>query len=131
FHKLEKSEILTIVDLQLKRLREQMATYDVAIELTDAAKDVLVEQGFDPAMGARPLRRAIQRFIEDPLADFVLGRELSAGSTIMVDKKEELTGEEDESLVEIKIVEGEPREKVTVPADAAEPEEPEAAPAEE
>ena len=131
FHKLEKEEILTIVDLQLKRLREQMATYEVAIELTEGAKEVLVEQGFDPAMGARPLRRAIQRFIEDPLADFVLGRELSPGSTIVVDKKEELTGEEGESLVDIKIVEGEPRaEKVTVPADD-EPAEPDEAPAEE
>jgi ATP-dependent Clp protease ATP-binding subunit ClpC len=130
FHKLEKSEILTIVDLQLKRLREQMATYEVAIELTDAAKEVLVEQGFDPAMGARPLRRAIQRFIEDPLADFVLGRNLNPGATILVDRKEELTGEEDESLVDIRIVEGEPRaEKVTVPAE--EPPEPEEAPAEE
>ena len=89
FHKLEKSEILTIVDLQLKRLREQMAGYEVAIELTDAAKDVLVEQGFDPAMGARPLRRAIQRFIEDPLADFVLGRSLNPGATILVDRKED------------------------------------------
>jgi ATP-dependent Clp protease ATP-binding subunit ClpC len=121
FHKLEKEEILTIVDLQLKRLREQMAGYEVVIELTDAAKDVLVEQGFDPAMGARPLRRAIQRFIEDPLADFVLGRSLNPGATIVVDRKEELTGAEDESLVDIKIVEGEPRAKVTVP-----PEEPEA-----
>src|SRR5688500_9650666 len=128
FHKLEKAEILTIVDLQLKRLREQMATHEVAIELTEGAKEVLVEQGFDPAMGARPLRRAIQRFIEDPLADYVLGRELSPGSTIVVDKKEELTGAEDESLVDIRIVEGEPKpaetEKVTVPPEGpAEPEE--------
>jgi ATP-dependent Clp protease ATP-binding subunit ClpC len=69
-------------------------------------------------MGARPLRRAIQRYIEDPLADFVLGRELIPGSTIVVDRKEELTGEENESLVSIRIVEGEPQpEKVTVPAD--------------
>src|SRR6187431_1887472 len=119
FHKLEKSEILTIVDIKMKRLRDQMAGYEVAIELTDAAKEVLVEQGFDPAMGARPLRRAIQRFIEDPLADFVLGRNLNPGATIMVDRKEDLTGEEGESLVDIRIVEGEPRaEKVTVPAEA-------------
>ena len=69
-----------------------MAGYEVAIELTDAAKEVLVEQGFDPAMGARPLRRAIQRFIEDPLADFVLGRSLNPGATILVDRKEDLTG---------------------------------------
>jgi ATP-dependent Clp protease ATP-binding subunit ClpC len=132
FHKLEREEIFTIVDLQLKRLREQMATYETAIELTDAAKDVLVEHGFDPAMGARPLRRAIQRYIEDPLADFVLGRELSPGSTIVVDRKEELTGEENESLVSIRIVEGEPRaEKVTVPADEPEPAEADEPPADD
>ena len=99
--------------------------HEVAIELTDGAKEVLVEQGFDPAMGARPLRRAIQRFIEDPLADFVLGRNLNPGATILVDRKEDVTGEEGESLVDIRIIEGEPREKVTVPPDEpAEPEEP-------
>ena len=118
FHKLEKEEILTIVDLQLKRLREQMATYEVAIELTDAAKELLVEQGYDPAMGARPLRRAIQRFIEDPLADFVLGRELNPGR-----RRSWSTGRRSHRrggrvAVDIKIVEGEPRaEKVTVPPD--------------
>ena len=86
-------------------------------------------------MGARPLRRAIQRFIEDPLADYVLGRELNPGATIVVDRREVLTGVEDESLVEIRIVEGEPpakqaeAEKVTVPPD--EPAEPEEASVEE
>jgi ATP-dependent Clp protease ATP-binding subunit ClpC len=122
FHKLDRLEILTIVDLMLKRLREQMATHEVAIDLTDDAKELLVEQGFDPAMGARPLRRAIQRFIEDPLADYVLGRELTPGSTILVDRRAELTGAEDESLVDIKLIEGTApteKEKVTVP-----PEEP-------
>ena len=87
---------------------------------------MLVEQGFDPAMGARPLRRAIQRFIEDPLADFVLGRNLNPGATILVDRKDDLTGEEGESLVDIKIIEGEPQAKVTVPPE--EPAEPEDAP---
>ena len=48
--------------------------HEVTIELTDEAKELLVDKGYDPAMGARPLRRAIQRYIEDPLADFVLGR---------------------------------------------------------
>ncbi|MBD0317811.1 MAG: ATP-dependent Clp protease ATP-binding subunit, partial [Thermoleophilia bacterium] len=117
FHKLTKEEIKTIVDLMLKRLREQMGEHEAAIELTNDAKELLVEKGYDPAMGARPLRRAIQRHIEDPLADFVLGRTLKPGSTILVDRKEE--GSED---VNITIVEGpEPeREKVTVP-----PEEPE------
>src|SRR6476646_11303846 len=80
FHKLTKQEIKTIVDLVLNRLRAQMGEHEVAIELTEEAKDLLVEKGYDPAMGARPLRRAIQRFIEDPLADFVLGRSLEPGS---------------------------------------------------
>src|SRR5207253_5283195 len=114
FHKLTKEEITTIVDLQMKRVREQMATHEVAIELTDEAKELLVEQGYDPAMGARPLRRAIQRVIEDPLADFVLGRTLETGSTILVSRK----GETDE--VDMTVIPGEVTpEKVLVP-----PEEP-------
>ena len=119
FHKLEKEEIMQIVDLMMKRLREQMAIHEVTIELTDEAKELLVEKGYDPAMGARPLRRAIQRFIEDPLADFVLGRDLSEGSTILVDRRQELTGIEGESLVDITVIEGEVKpEPVTVPPDA-------------
>jgi ATP-dependent Clp protease ATP-binding subunit ClpC len=114
FHKLTKEQILTIVDIQMKRVREQMAIHDVAIELTDGAKDLLVDKGHDPAMGARPLRRAIQRVIEDPLADFVLGRSLEPGSTIIVSRK----GETDE--VDMTVIPGEVTpEKVTVP-----PEEP-------
>ena len=107
FHKLEKSEILQIVDLMMKRLRDQMAIHGATIELTDDAQELLVEQGYDPAMGARPLRRSIQRLIEDPLADFVLGRDLTEGSTILIDRRHELTGIEGESLVEITVIEGE------------------------
>jgi ATP-dependent Clp protease ATP-binding subunit ClpC len=118
FHKLTKDEIKTIVDLMMKRLREQMVEHEASIELTEEAKELLVEKGYDPAMGARPLRRAIQRFIEDPLADFVLGRSIKPGATILVGRK----GEESEE-VDITIVDGPPAEpepeKVTVP-----PEEP-------
>jgi ATP-dependent Clp protease ATP-binding subunit ClpC len=114
FHKLSKDEIKVIVDLMMNRLREQMVEHEAAIELTEGAKELLVDKGYDPAMGARPLRRAIQRFIEDPLADYVLGRSLKPGSTIVVDRKE---GESEE--VDIRVVEGPPpeeeREKVTVP----------------
>ena len=111
FHKLTKEEITTIVDLVLRRLREQMGEHEVAIELTDEAKELLVEKGYDPAMGARPLRRAIQRYIEDPLADFVLGRSLEPGSTILVERK-------DEDEVDISVIPGEiTPEKVTVPPD--------------
>jgi ATP-dependent Clp protease ATP-binding subunit ClpC len=111
FHKLTKEEIMTIVDLMMKRLRDQMGEHEAAIELTDDAKELLVEKGYDPTMGARPLRRAIQRYIEDPLADFVLGRTLEPGSTILVDRK-------NEDEVDITIIPGEiTPEKVTVPPD--------------
>jgi ATP-dependent Clp protease ATP-binding subunit ClpC len=87
FPKLSREEILQVVDLLMNRVRVQMAEHEVTIELTDEAKDLLVEKGWDPAMGARPLRRAIQRYIEDPLADYILGRELAPGSTILVARK--------------------------------------------
>ena len=111
FHKLTKEEIMTIVELMMKRLRDQMGQHEAAIELTESAKELLVHKGYDPTMGARPLRRAIQRFIEDPLADFVLGRELEPGSTILVDRK-------NEDEVDITVIPGEiTPEKVTVPPD--------------
>jgi ATP-dependent Clp protease ATP-binding subunit ClpC len=88
FHKLTKEEIASIVDLLMKRLREQMSEHEVSIELTPAAVDLLADKGYDPVMGARPLRRAIQTMIEDPLADFVLSRSLPPGGTIVVDRKE-------------------------------------------
>ncbi|HEY7730831.1 MAG TPA: ATP-dependent Clp protease ATP-binding subunit [Gaiellaceae bacterium] len=119
FHKLEKDEIFAIVDLMMKRLRDQMAVHGAAIELTDDAKELLVTEGYDPAMGARPLRRSIQRLIEDPLADFVLGRDLTEGSTIVIDRR--VDPGPDEPLVDIRIVEGAPPpEPVTVPADEPE-----------
>ena len=79
FHKLQKDEISQIVELLLLRIRESMAERELQLELTDPAKDLLVEKGWDPSMGARPLRRAIQRYIEDPLADFVLREQLDPG----------------------------------------------------
>ena len=85
FHKLQKDEIKTIVELLLRRIRESLAERELQLELSEAAKELLVEKGWDPAMGARPLRRAIQRYIEDPLADFVLRAELTPGATVMVD----------------------------------------------
>src|SRR5438067_6287074 len=122
FHKLEKTEIMTIVDLMLRRLREQMAIHGVTIELTEEAKELLVDKGYDPSMGARPLRRAIQRYIEDPLADYVLGRQLEPGSTILVARKANEDGEPGEE-VDITVI---PREvtpeQVTVPP--AEPTDP-------
>jgi ATP-dependent Clp protease ATP-binding subunit ClpC len=84
FHKLGKDEIKQIVELLLLRIRESMAERELQLELTDPAKEMLVEKGWDPAMGARPLRRAIQRYIEDPLADFVLREKVDPGATVVV-----------------------------------------------
>src|SRR5258708_27391894 len=84
FHKLQKDEIKTIVELLLRRIRASLAERELQLELTDDAKELLVDKGWDPSMGARPLRRAIQRYIEDPLADFVLRAELPAGATRIV-----------------------------------------------
>jgi ATP-dependent Clp protease ATP-binding subunit ClpC len=118
FHKLDKEEIKTIIDLLLKRLREQMANHEVTVELTDEAKDLLVDKGYDPAMGARPLRRAIQRYIEDPLADYVLGRQLEPGSTILVARKAGAEGADGDE-VDITFIPGEVTpEKITVPPEA-------------
>jgi len=121
FHKLTKDEIKTIIDLLLKRLREQMATHSVMVELTEEAKELLVEKGYDPAMGARPLRRAIQRYIEDPMADYVLGRQLEPGSTILVARKatEDDEAGEPGAEVDITIIPGDVTpEQVTVPPEA-------------
>ena len=94
FHKLTKEEIKTIVELLLRRIRTSLAERELQLELTEAAEDYLVEKGWDPSMGARPLRRAIQRYIEDPLADFVLRSELVPGGTVMVDRAPEGSDEE-------------------------------------
>ncbi|MDQ3240836.1 MAG: AAA family ATPase, partial [Actinomycetota bacterium] len=101
FHKLQKVEIKEIVDLLLRRVRASMAERELSLNMSDEAKDVLVDKGWDPAMGARPLRRAIQRYVEDPLADEVLRSNMPAGATVDVDKPDE--GEDGKQPDELKI----------------------------
>jgi len=108
FHKLSREEIKHIVDLLLHRIRESLAERELQLELTEEAKDLLVDKGWDPSMGARPLRRAIQRFIEDPLADFVLRAELSEGDIVMVDKAAE-SDDPEAPEVDIKVVKAAPK----------------------
>jgi ATP-dependent Clp protease ATP-binding subunit ClpC len=91
FHKLERQEIGAIVDLMIDRLRQQLKVSGVDIELTDAGRDVLVEKGYDPMLGARPLRRAIQRYIEDKLSDAMLERAFPEGTVVLVDGQNEDT----------------------------------------
>jgi ATP-dependent Clp protease ATP-binding subunit ClpC len=102
FHKLQRDEIKTIVELLLRRIRESLAERELQLELTEDAKDLLVEKGWDPSMGARPLRRAIQRYIEDPLADFVLRAELPAGGTVLVGRND--TPENGEPEVSLDVI---------------------------
>ena len=70
----------------MRRVEEQLKAKDVDIELTDAAKTFLAERGWDQALGARPLRRTIQRLVEDPLAEKLLHKEFRAGETILIDE---------------------------------------------
>jgi ATP-dependent Clp protease ATP-binding subunit ClpB len=85
FQPLSREQIGEIVDLQLERLRGRLAERHIALELTDAAKEALAEAGWDPAYGARPLKRAIQRLVENPLALRLLDGEFGEGDTIRVD----------------------------------------------
>ncbi len=88
FQHLKREEILEIANLYLKRVNQQAATLGLEIELSDAVKNILVDKGYDPNMGARPLRRAVQRFIEDPLSEeFLLGR-FQAGDKILAETED-------------------------------------------
>jgi ATP-dependent Clp protease ATP-binding subunit ClpC len=89
FPQLTQDEIVQIVDLMVARLDERMQDKDMGIELTDAAKRLLAEKGYDPVLGARPLRRALQRDIEDPLSEKLLFGELHAGQIVRVDAQGE------------------------------------------
>ncbi len=88
FHSLSREDVKSIVDLMIRRVEEQLQSKDVEIELTDRAKEVLAEKGYDPALGARPLRRTIQRMVEDPLSEKLLYKEFTAGQTIIVDARD-------------------------------------------
>ncbi|HET9671379.1 MAG TPA: ATP-dependent Clp protease ATP-binding subunit, partial [Actinomycetota bacterium] len=88
FHSLSPDDVKRIVDLLMRRVEEQLKTKDVDIELTEAAKGMLAEKGYDKALGARPLRRTIQQLVEDPLAEKLLYKEFRAGETVIVDVRD-------------------------------------------
>jgi ATP-dependent Clp protease ATP-binding subunit ClpC len=88
FHSLSRDDVKAIVDLMMKRVREQLKSKDLEIELTDTAKDLLAEKGYDVSLGARPLRRTLQRLVEDPLSEKLLWKEFKAGQTVIVDARD-------------------------------------------
>ena len=86
FRSLTRADIHQIVDLELDMLRERLAEHEVELELTPEAMDLLAEKGYDPDYGARPLRRAIQDLVEDPLAEKLLSGDFSAGDKINIER---------------------------------------------
>jgi ATP-dependent Clp protease ATP-binding subunit ClpB len=85
FESLSRAQISQIVEIQLAGLRKRLADRHLSLELTDAAKDLLADEGYDPVYGARPLKRVLQRRVLDPLAQAVLRGEFHEGETVLVD----------------------------------------------
>jgi ATP-dependent Clp protease ATP-binding subunit ClpB len=88
FHPLTKEQLAEVVELQLAQLRRRLAERGLTVELTDAAKEQLVEAGWDPTYGARPLKRALQRLVENPLAKALLEGRFGEGDAIRVDARD-------------------------------------------
>jgi ATP-dependent Clp protease ATP-binding subunit ClpB len=102
FNPLGKEQIAKIIEIQLEHLRRLLAERKIQIELTDKARELLFREGYDPQFGARPLKRAIQRLIQDPLAMKILDGEVLPGENITVDgdlKKGEMRFERTEAKV--------------------------------
>ncbi|MCA1646287.1 MAG: ATP-dependent Clp protease ATP-binding subunit [Chloroflexi bacterium] len=114
FRALGREQIRAIVDLMLSRTQKQLTEQRLVMEATDAAKDLLMEKGFDPVFGARPMRRAIQNLIEDPLAEGLLHGRFQPGDVILVDR-----GEEDLTLETKQIESGPEPEPEKVPAETS------------
>ena len=89
FHELSTEEVTQIVDLMIGRLAEQLSSQGIGLEVTPEAKILLASEGYDPTMGARPLRRAIQHLVEDQLSELLLHREFQAGQIVIVDTEED------------------------------------------
>jgi ATP-dependent Clp protease ATP-binding subunit ClpC len=105
FHELSKEEVTEIVDLMIKRTATQLEGQGLGMELTPAAKSLLADRGYDPTLGARPLRRAIQRLVEDPLSERLLWKEFRAGETIIVDAEPDPEAD-GEMTITFKAIEG-------------------------
>ncbi len=88
FHSLTAKEIREIVDLMLSRVGEALGEREIELEVTDAARELLAEEGYDPVFGARPLRRTIQKLLENPISSAILRGEFAEGDTILVDAED-------------------------------------------
>ncbi|MDQ3862981.1 MAG: ATP-dependent Clp protease ATP-binding subunit, partial [Actinomycetota bacterium] len=114
FHKLERDDMRHIIEIQIKRLRQQLIERDVTIEFTNEALDKLADEGYDPAFGARPLKRVLQRMIEDPMSEKILRGEIPNGSKVIIETNDKASEDinEEESIVDIKVTQ--PKEIIKV-----------------
>jgi len=92
FNSLEKEHIFKIIDINLAHLFSRMASMEFELVLTPEAKEFVAEKGYDPQFGARPLHRAIQKYVEDPLAEFILSEQPEKGSRLIASIKEDGAG---------------------------------------
>jgi len=106
FHELTKEEVVSIVDLMVRRLQNQLESQGLGLELTHEAKVLLADRGYDPSLGARPLRRALQRMVEDPLSEQLLYKKFRAGETIIVDAELDPESPKGEKVIVFQSVEG-------------------------
>jgi len=116
FHKLEREDMRHIIEIQVKRLRQQLVEREVQLEFTPEALDKLSDAGYDPAYGARPLKRVIQRHVEDPMSEMFLKGEVPAGAKVTVETNDLDPDEAEESgssIVDIKVSQS----KEVVPAE--------------
>jgi len=107
FSALSKEQMLQIVDLQMKEVKDRLSEHDLLVELTPKARDWLAEEGYDPDFGARPLKRALQKYVESPLSVSLLSGEFTSGDTIIVEMDEE-----GENLVFHPVGQGIPAEEI-------------------
>jgi ATP-dependent Clp protease ATP-binding subunit ClpC len=112
FHKLGREDMRKIIEIQIKRLRQQMVERDVTVEFTTAALNKLSDAGYDPAFGARPLKRVLQRMIEDPMSEMILKGEIPNGSKVIIEPNDTPYEEvaEGETIVNIRVTQ--PKEVV-------------------
>jgi ATP-dependent Clp protease ATP-binding subunit ClpA len=87
FNYLQKEQIKNIVDLEMSKVEKRLAAKEIKIDISDKAKELLVKEGFDPNLGARPLKRVIQRLILDPLSIKIVTNEISEGSRVLIDEQ--------------------------------------------
>src|SRR5690349_5320156 len=106
FSELSKEEVVEIVDLMMSRVAVQLESQGIGIELTQDAKVLLADRGYDPTLGARPLRRAIQRLVEDPLSERLLYKEFRAGEIIIVDAEPDPENPDGDKVIAFRSVEG-------------------------